>query len=211
MTDSHAGNQSQHSEAERPYHLICLRLADRLATPGLTSEDLSRVSSKAEAMLLEANVAMDEITRACDICYAKQNDIDSLKQFNHNRYEALRAHLQDRFPEGHPKYSEVLIMESLKYEKALCSGSEHLITEDLKLQLKRVEVLRNALNARVCIETCREIKERRNLDKGSTPAQQEEHGEAWLQAEQNHTMSIDELAVEVERYYQHFVQLLEME
>ncbi|KAI8664379.1 hypothetical protein NCS55_00946300 [Fusarium keratoplasticum] len=133
MTDSHVGNQRQHSEAEKAHHLICLRLADRFATLGLTSEDLSRVSSKPEAMHLEADAAMDEVTRACVICHAKQNNIDSLKQFNLNRYEVHRAHLQDRFPEGHPKYAEVLIMGSLEHEKALCSGSEHLITEDLKL------------------------------------------------------------------------------
>ncbi|KAM6530135.1 hypothetical protein FALCPG4_008258 [Fusarium falciforme] len=102
-------------------------------------------------------------------------------------------------------------MESLKYEKALCSRSQRLFAEEGKLELKRMELLRNALNARVCIEACHEIKERRNPDKGSPPAQQEEHDEACLQAEQNHAMNIDELAVEVERYYQHFVQLLEME
>ncbi|RSL51073.1 hypothetical protein CEP54_011603 [Fusarium duplospermum] len=210
MADDHLGNQSQQSEDEKPYQLISLKLADRLATLEITDDDLARVSGIAETMLSDAQETKERTRRACDVFRAKMSSIDSLNDFNHNRYEALRTHLQDCFPEGHPTYFKDLAKGYIECGNVICSRLKELKVEGSEIKSKQLEALNQAVEASVCFRACKEMVKRRELHKEDMPAHQE-HNEPCLQVEQNHTMSIDELAAEVETYYRVFVQLLNFE
>ncbi|RMJ20144.1 hypothetical protein BHE90_000755 [Fusarium euwallaceae] len=210
MADSDLGNQSQQSEDEKPYRLISLMLVDRLATLEITDEDLSRVSGIVETMLSDAQATMERARQAWDMFRAKRSSVESLTDFNRNRYEALYTHLQDCFPEGHPTYFKDLTQGYIECRNVIGSRFEELRVEGREIESMELEALNQAVEASVCFRACEEMMKRRDPQNEGMSAHQEHDGSS-LQVEQNHTMSIDELAAEVETYYRVFVQLLDIE
>ncbi|RSL63379.1 hypothetical protein CEP53_004426 [Fusarium sp. AF-6] len=210
MVDSDLGNQNQQSKDKKPYRLISLKLVDRLATLEITDEDLSRVFGIVQNMRSDARATMESTGRACDMFQAKWSSVNSLQDLNRNRYEALRTHLQDCFPEGHPTYFKDLAEGYIECGNTICSRFEELTVEGREILSTQLEILNQVVKASVCFRACEEMMKRRDPKNEGRPAHQE-HTESCLRVEQNHAMSIDELAAEVETYYRVFVQLLDIE
>ncbi|KAL2679079.1 hypothetical protein Neosp_009836 [[Neocosmospora] mangrovei] len=210
MTDHHVGKQAQQSVAEKEYQQTGLRLADRLATHDLDDKGLDRVIKKAEAMILGAGAAMGDASLTLDKFRDEGNAIVREQEIHFYREEALRMHLRDIFPEGHPTYFQDLENGSSECGDALSLRRKHMVTKKDEIMSLVNEAEKNASNAGSCHLACFEIKKRRILQMMPVPAQQDGDG-ACPRAEQSLVVGSDEWVQQDQECFELFFQLLKTE